>query len=386
MRAALAIFASLLLLTACGSGKEASTAGMPGIVNGKKVHPTVKLGKPYSISGRTYYPEYDPNYTETGMASWYGPGFHGGSTANGERFSTNQLTAAHRTLPMPSIVKVTLEKTGKSAIVRINDRGPFAHGRIIDLSRAAADKIGLTPMGVGKVRVEYLPAESQRFADLLSQGRDPQSIDVASEVLPYSDDDTATQIAANEIKDKANRPTSDSTWWDHVSPVSSAHAATPHRNTPMESPSANVPTEAVTTRDLAAPVAASSMAVPPPMAPVPQPRQDSVFAAVERPVVIPPSAAPPPAAAAPVQPRAPDELVHINPVYIQLGSFSHEENAVALVKRVMPLGEAGLTIMKRDGMSLYRVRLGPYDNPEMAEEMLQRVHQAGLKDARFVRQ
>ena len=91
---------------------------------------------------------------QTGAASWYGPGFHGKRTANGERFNTNALTAAHKTLPFGTEVRVTNERTGKSVVVRINDRGPYAHGRVIDLSKAAAEAVGIE--GVGQVSLAAL--------------------------------------------------------------------------------------------------------------------------------------------------------------------------------------------------------------------------------------
>lgn len=91
---------------------------------------------------------------QSGRASWYGPGFHGRRTASGETFNTNELTAAHRTLPFGTKVRVVNKKTGKSVVVRINDRGPYAHGRVIDLSRASAQAIGIT--GVGSVTVAEL--------------------------------------------------------------------------------------------------------------------------------------------------------------------------------------------------------------------------------------
>ncbi len=90
----------------------------------------------------------------SGGASWYGPGFHGKRTANGERFNTHALTAAHKTLPFGSRVRVTNERTGRSVVVRINDRGPFAGGRVIDLSKAAAQAVGIS--GVGKVKLTRL--------------------------------------------------------------------------------------------------------------------------------------------------------------------------------------------------------------------------------------
>jgi rare lipoprotein A len=98
---------------------------------------------------------------EEGIASWYGGKFQGRLTANGEVFDTNELTAAHRTLPFDSIVRVTSRDTDRSVIVRINDRGPFVEGRIIDLSRAAADAIGLTARGVGPVIVEILHLQEE---------------------------------------------------------------------------------------------------------------------------------------------------------------------------------------------------------------------------------
>src|SRR3954469_13129871 len=91
---------------------------------------------------------------QTGAASWYGPGFHGKRTANGETFNTHALTAAHKTLPFGTKVRVTNERTGQSVVVRINDRGPYAHGRVIDLSKAAAETVGIS--GVGKVTLAAL--------------------------------------------------------------------------------------------------------------------------------------------------------------------------------------------------------------------------------------
>ncbi|MBW4482702.1 MAG: septal ring lytic transglycosylase RlpA family protein [Tildeniella torsiva UHER 1998/13D] len=93
------------------------------------------------------------------MASWYGPGFHGRRSASGEVFNQNDLTAAHRTLPFGTRVRVTNLSTGQSVVVRINDRGPFGHGRVIDLSAAAAGNIGIRASGVGRVQLEVLSAE-----------------------------------------------------------------------------------------------------------------------------------------------------------------------------------------------------------------------------------
>ena len=120
-----------------------------------------KVGTPYKIKGVWYYPKVDYSYDESGIGSWYGPNFHQKLTANGEIFDQNALSAAHRTLPMPSVVRVTNLQNGRALVVRINDRGPFAHGRIIDLSRRAAQLLGFKRQGIAKMRVELLPEETK---------------------------------------------------------------------------------------------------------------------------------------------------------------------------------------------------------------------------------
>jgi len=115
-----------------------------------------KVGNPYVVGGRTYVPRRDDNYDEVGIGSWYGPTFHGRPTANGEIFDQNEMTAAHTTLPIPSIAEVTNLENGRTVIVRINDRGPFVDDRIIDLSRAAAEALDYRSRGLARVRVRYL--------------------------------------------------------------------------------------------------------------------------------------------------------------------------------------------------------------------------------------
>ena len=115
-----------------------------------------KVGQPYQIDNVWYYPREQPDYDETGVASWYGPTFYGKHTANGEMYDGNQLTAAHKTLPMPVNVRVTNLDNGKSLVVRVNDRGPYARGRIIDLSKRAAELLDVVQTGTARVRVTYL--------------------------------------------------------------------------------------------------------------------------------------------------------------------------------------------------------------------------------------
>jgi len=133
-----------------------------------------KIGTPYEIEGEWYYPQEDATYDNTGIASWYGPKFHGRRTANGEIFDPEKITAAHKTLPMPSVVRVTNLDNGRSLVVRVNDRGPFVAGRIIDLSRESARLLGFKDQGIAKVRVKVLAEQSLRLEDLAKKGMFPQ--------------------------------------------------------------------------------------------------------------------------------------------------------------------------------------------------------------------
>ena len=150
-----ALTLSLLLAAACASsGPSRAPSGARTDV--PATNPHQKVGAAYKINGRWYEPRHEPDYDRTGIASWYGPKFHGKLTANGELFDMNRMTAAHTTLPLPSLVRVTNRENGRSVVLRVNDRGPFAGDRIIDLSRAAAEALGTREQGLGNVRVQYL--------------------------------------------------------------------------------------------------------------------------------------------------------------------------------------------------------------------------------------
>lgn len=156
------IFLSLFCLSSCVTGTP-ELAGLSPQAQAeiiKNYGGFYKVGKPYKIAGKWYYPKEDYNYSEVGTASWYGEDFNGKLTANGERYNMNTLTAAHRTLPLPSIVKVTNLQNGRALILRVNDRGPYVKNRIIDLSKRAAQLLGYLGQGTTKVRVEVLEEES----------------------------------------------------------------------------------------------------------------------------------------------------------------------------------------------------------------------------------
>ncbi|MBC7520921.1 MAG: septal ring lytic transglycosylase RlpA family protein [Sandarakinorhabdus sp.] len=149
-----AIVAALLLAGCAGGRAPPAPAKTPP--TSKAAVPGVKIGKPYQVFGVWYYPADDRNYDQHGIASWYGPGFHALDTANGERYDQDGLTAAHKTLPMPSYVEVENLDNGRKLTVRINDRGPFVDGRIIDLSRKSAQLLGVDRAGTAHVRVRRL--------------------------------------------------------------------------------------------------------------------------------------------------------------------------------------------------------------------------------------
>jgi rare lipoprotein A len=144
----------LALAAACSTGPD--KGGRGPFASKPLPNPHEKVGQPYQVKGIWYVPKPEPSYDRVGRASWYGPGFHGRLTANGELFDENRLTAAHPTLPLPSIVEVTNPANGKRLKLRVNDRGPFANDRILDLSKEAARRLGTEEKGVAKVRVRYI--------------------------------------------------------------------------------------------------------------------------------------------------------------------------------------------------------------------------------------
>ena len=170
-----------LLLSACQGGKKISRnnhARTYSMLSKEdrgniKYRGHYKVGKPYKIKGKQYRPREVNRYVKTGVASWYGAryGFHGKKTANGDIFNKEMLTAAHHTLPLPSLVKVTNRENGRSVIVLVNDRGPFARNRIIDLSENAATRLGMKKRGTAKVRLQLLNSETKKFLRILGLER-----------------------------------------------------------------------------------------------------------------------------------------------------------------------------------------------------------------------
>ena len=160
-----------------------------------------QVGKPYTVRGKTYVPQEDPSYVATGGASWYGSDFHGRRTANGEIFSANAITGAHPTLPLPSYVRVTNQENGRSVIVRVNDRGPYMPGRIMDLSHRAAEMLGYVNKGHTQIKAEYVgpaPLEGDDTRMLVASYSGPADFGNGATRTAYADNtNSLADIAGN---------------------------------------------------------------------------------------------------------------------------------------------------------------------------------------------
>lgn len=195
-----------ITLTACQTTSDRTAAVDTGYAS-----TNYKIGKPYQVAGIWYYPKEDFNYNETGLASWYGDKFHGNNTANGEIYNKNLLTAAHKTLPMPVMARVTNLENGKQVVVRINDRGPFVRGRIIDLSAHAADLLDFKMAGVAKVRVEYIgKAEKEtRVVAKAKTHKAERHVEAAAPVNPVDSGELAPLTGATQAAELTYAPKAD---------------------------------------------------------------------------------------------------------------------------------------------------------------------------------
>ncbi len=356
-RSILKVFALTLLLTSCSDqrpGFQKSQEGTPYEVGqgapgtAGSVGPTgpdwmgvrgqgiYKLGKPYKVNGIWYFPKEDYKYDEIGIASWYGPDFHQKKTANGEIFDMNLVSAAHKTLPLPSVVRVTNLSNGRSLIVRVNDRGPFVNDRLIDLSRKAAQLLGFVDKGTTKVRVELLPEESMTVASL-SQGKLFKPSQAASSSLAIPED---SAVSAGEVvmEDKMAAPILD------TNPVQHTVIATSSGKTRIEKPSR-----------------------------VPSSEMMDITGEIESNKTVSEKTLP--------------EHVSASPdgnIYIQIGAYSHKENAQRVVKKLSHIGDSKIVATKGKDKTLYRVRLGPLDDTAEVKAVLKKVIEAGHSDARVL--
>ena len=315
--------AALLALSACSESKlllHTAKTLQPHQTNSSSGY--YKVGNPYQINGVWYYPAEDMSYDETGIASWYGPGFHEKTTANGEIFDQNDLTAAHRTLPMPSIVEVTNLENGRSLQLRVNDRGPYAYGRILDVSRRGSQLLGFNAQGTARVRVRILPQETAQAVAAMRNGGGKTP--------------SGTQVA---------------------------RADTPIRT------DLDVSRPAVGSQTLAPPPGAKANPAPPSAQPV-LPRAN----APER-----------EAAASPLlDGKVTHVAVRPTNIYVQVGSFAQQQNAHQVQVKLNRIPNVNISSTRVNGREFFRVRSGPMNSTEQADSILTQIINSGYPDARVV--
>jgi len=233
LRQALPLLA--LFAAACAHGPERPTppepatgAGSPAGAGGQpREEPRARLGNPpfYEVAGKRYVVlESAAGYSERGVASWYGPTFHGGRTATGETYDMNAMTGAHPTLPLPTWVQVTNLQNGRSVVVRLNDRGPFSNNRIIDLSRAAALQLDMIRAGTAMVEVRSLAGANAQASPI---GAPPATTRFFAQAGAFADEDNAKRLAerlreagVGEVAISETRADGRRLWRVRVGPVS----------------------------------------------------------------------------------------------------------------------------------------------------------------------
>jgi rare lipoprotein A len=225
---------SLVFLSGCASVQPRYDTGLPGPRVAGDPHYKSSTLRPYTVRGKTYTPQIpDAGYSETGLASWYGYESPSTTTANGEIFDTDQMAAAHKTLPLPCIVEVTNLDNGRSIRVRVNDRGPFVDNRIIDLSRAAAKELGVYNAGTARVRVTFLgpaePAVATAAPVRPVQQADGDDLSYIVQIGAFSQRDNAE--AAQERLDGARLKQRGDLFIVYLGPYNGAGAAETHRQT-----------------------------------------------------------------------------------------------------------------------------------------------------------
>ncbi|WP_017671178.1 septal ring lytic transglycosylase RlpA family protein [Blastomonas sp. AAP53] len=359
--------ATALLLSGCGGGSNVSRSldTAPPQVAGSVADYPVKLGEPYELGGITYIPVDVFNYDEAGYASWYGKELNGRNTANGELFNPDGITGAHRTLPLPSYVEVTALDTGKTILVRLNDRGPAASNRLIDLSYGAARQLGVLEKGAFPVRVRRVnPPEAERA--MLRTGQPvamrmdtPESLLVPLR-LRLEGKDRPSNTAAAPV----------------AAPVAAATppAATPGKPGKLPRPAKTKPVSQVDSQ------AATAQPVPA-TRPAPQPpRAQSgdrfiVEGGPQRPVASEsnasgnrPSAASTPSA----QPAAASASY-----FVQVAAFSSKARADELAKRI------GAKAQPSGDGKIFRVRYGPYPSADAAQQGVTLAKRNGYQGARI---
>lgn len=336
----LALVAGLFFLASCGSRfPELSSDGYTPTGPYKGIY---KVGKPYQIQGVWYKPAEDPSYDKVGVASWYGPNFHGKSTANGDVFNKNALTAAHQTLPLPSLVRVTNLNNGRTIIVMVNDRGPFSRGRIIDVSRRAAEKLDFERAGTAKVRVQFLPKETAQLLQKLALKSGPVTQITSATPAPAPvHTEQALAAARNDHFDNYTAP----------APVTSTPITSSTASRSTTSPAA-APSE------LDEALADASISQQPPQQQVQTQYQPLSY-----------------------QTEYYTNKNDTAQSFVQVGAYLVAYNAETAKIKLASLGKVSVDPVQTNSGIVHRVRIGPIANRQEAEKLLRHVMDSGYPDA-----
>lgn len=332
-----------------------------------------QIGKPYMVAGKMYYPKEDKKYRRVGKASWYGDAFHGRLTANGEIYDMTHLTAAHPTMPLPSYARVTNTKSGASLIVRVNDRGPYANGRIIDLSRRAAEMLDYTHAGTANVVVEYVgraPLDGQDDSYLMASYRPGNTAPDPSDGLP-----TGVMIAMDgPTPSKTNAGQGPAVAFPgQLTDVSVVASASSVSLAELKLPDVGPIAPVRPIYELALPgqtqVAMATMSY--------APEQSGAAAAAFAAVTAGHDEAGWKAGAGGSEASAGE--------FVAAGSFADRDEAAALVAALSGLGRPVLDAADVDGRTIYSVSLFP-DGRYSVDAMLEGAWQRGASDAMSIRQ
>jgi rare lipoprotein A len=351
---------------------------MTACTNKEPPSPGVKIGKPYQIYGKWYKPVFESDYDEEGIASWYGPGFHGNYTASGERFDKNTMTAAHTTLPMPSMVRVTNLSNNKSVIVRINDRGPFAENRIIDLSKKAAEELDMLKTGTAKVRVQYLHDETEKYLvqnnikgreNILSSSAtkslNKSQLDSMDERMIAATAAPVTKVSSNDMPSETSHI--ESAEIHDVNFVDGSKATNAPSAVVSKKSKSNFPRVQEIVKDVEMIES--------------RPALNDAFDYAEPPSPTSGSVAKNKAVSSSFQF---DNSVQRG-IFIQAGTFSNKENADTLAGKLSSVGKVNIAEINSAEKILYRVRVGPLRTVDKATTALQKIHDMGITDARMLK-
>ncbi len=319
------------------------------------------LGRPYQVGGTWYAPREEPGYNRVGRASWYGELFHGRRTANGEIYDMERLSAASPTLPLPVYAQVTNLANGRTIVVRVNDRGPYANDRIMDLSRRSAEVLGFRGSGTALVRVKYLGRAPMNGDDHYEQSflANQSWMRVAAKGKSRKGAAPAADVASLPPENPENLKTP----WKEAAPAQAASARAP----------ASAEQDAMTSygfNTVAPPKEAEAVPFDAPIYWQASPR------AAERPQVTATGALP--------QAGKPAKVAASGTLLVQAGSFKSQENADKARTTLASIAPVDVTEIEAGGNVYFRVRVGPFSDQAGAEAALVKVTQAGYQGAKII--